>query len=71
MQKNVKKNDLPLVSIITLTYNKFNYWIEQIESVSIQSYTNIEYIIADDGSKNYSREFIEEILERNIVFELS
>lgn len=63
MPKNVKKNE-PLVSIITLTYNKFSGLNRTIESVSIQSYKNVEYIIADDGSNNYSKEFIEELLKK-------
>lgn len=42
--------DYGLVSIIIPTYNRFNYLKKAIESASIQSYTNIEIIIINDGS---------------------
>lgn len=40
----------PLVSIITTCYNDGEYLQECIHSVKNQTYSNIEYIIIDDGS---------------------
>ncbi len=40
----------PLVSIITTCYNDGEYLQECINSVKSQTYSNIEYIIIDDGS---------------------
>jgi len=42
----------PLVSIITPTYNRADFLVETIESVLSQNYSNFEYIVLDDGSKD-------------------
>jgi glycosyltransferase involved in cell wall biosynthesis len=49
---------LPLVTVITPTYNRADYIVETIESVLSQSYPNLEYIVLDDGSKDNSKEIL-------------
>lgn len=51
-------NHNPSVSIVTLTYRKFDRLFETIESVINQDYKNIEYIIADDGSQDFPKDKI-------------
>jgi glycosyltransferase involved in cell wall biosynthesis len=46
------KDECPLVSIITVVYNGYEVIERTILSVINQSYTNIEYIIIDGGSKD-------------------
>lgn len=52
-------NSKPLVTVVTLTYKKFEYIYETIDSVLNQDYPNIEYIISDDGSENFPKDEIE------------
>lgn len=44
--------DKPLVTIITIVYNRSKYLAQTIESILSQSYDNVEYILIDGGSTN-------------------
>ncbi len=49
-----------LISVILPVYNGEKYLKEAIESILNQTYTNFEFIIIDDGSKDSSLEIIRE-----------
>ena len=55
----------PLVSVVTLSYRKYEYIYQCIDSVFKQNYSNIEYIISDDGADNFPRKEIEEYISKN------
>lgn len=64
MSPECSEEDMPLVTIITPTYNSNpQYLKEAIESVLEQTYPKIEYIITDDGSSVFHDELIHELLE--------
>ena len=49
---------LPLVTIITPTYNRADLLPETINSIISQDYPNIEYIVLDDGSTDRTQELL-------------
>ena len=61
----VIKYDLPLVSIIVITYNSSKYVLETLESAKAQTYRNIELIVSDDGSKDNTIEICRQWIEEN------
>ena len=56
---------MPIVSVITLTYNNFEKLADTVESVLTQDYSHIEYIISDDGSQSFPDEMINNLLSQN------
>jgi glycosyltransferase involved in cell wall biosynthesis len=59
-ESSMDKNDLPLVTIVTPTYNQADYLAETIDSVLAQDYPNIEYIVIDDGSTDHTDEILKQ-----------
>lgn len=58
-------SDLPLVSVVVVSYNQGKYIRENLDSIKAQTYPNIELIIADDASKDNSVEVFDEWLAEN------
>ena len=52
------KKDLPLVSIITPSFNQAKFIEETIKSVLSQDYPNIEHIVVDGNSKDGTLEIL-------------
>ncbi len=57
-------NNLPLVTIVTPSFNQSRFLEETINSVLKQSYPNIEYIIVDGASSDGSLEIIKQYAPR-------
>jgi len=61
----------PLVSIVMAAYNAADFIAEAIESVLNQTYTNIELIVVNDGSKDGTEQIVANYLVSNKVKYLS
>ena len=51
-----------LVTVVTISYNKFDKLFDNIKSVLSQDYPDIEYIIADDGSTDFPKDQVIEFV---------
>lgn len=58
---------LPLVSVILTAYNDEEHVEESINSILQQDYTNIELLVADDGSKDSTKLIIDRIADDRIL----
>lgn len=55
----------PLVSVICVCYNHARFVVEALESVKRQTYSNVELIIVDDGSRDESSQTIQHWVDKN------
>ena len=62
---NAQEDNIPLVSIITPSYNSSTFIKETIESVHAQSYPHWEMIIVDDKSKDDSVHVIKQYVKND------
>lgn len=62
--ENVDFKDLPLVSVITPSYNQGKFIQKNIESVISQDYPRVEYWIIDGGSKDRTLEVINKFKDK-------
>ena len=57
----------PDITIIVITYNTPDYYLEKcIESIVNQTYKNIEILVVDDGSKNDVKEIVNKFKDERI-----
>lgn len=50
----------PLVTVIVPSYNHKKYILECLDAIKDQTYSNIQWIVVDDGSKDGSQELLKE-----------
>jgi glycosyltransferase involved in cell wall biosynthesis len=58
----------PTVSVIMATYNHADFVKQAIESVLAQQDVDFEFLIADDGSKDTTRDVVASIIDPRITF---
>jgi len=57
--------NLPIITCFMLSYNKFEYIYEAIDSILMQTYPKIELAVFDDCSENFPKDELEQYIERN------
>ena len=65
LNKNMNQN--PLFSIIMTVFNGEKYLYDSILSILNQTYTEFEFIIINDGSKDRSNEIIHSFKDKRII----
>lgn len=63
-------SDLPLISVIVPIYNVEKYLYEALDSLRKQTYSNAEFILVDDASKDDSRKIASEFVMKDNRFKL-
>lgn len=58
-------NTYPLITIIAVCYNQEEWIEETLDSIKAQTYPNIQLIIADDASKDKSKQVIKNWIKTN------
>ena len=62
--------DKPLVSLLVANYNNAKYIIDTLQSAVSQTYANIEIIVVDDASEDYSIQIIQEFIDNHREFRI-
>ena len=62
------KKDIPLVSIIIPTYNRSHILNRAVQSVLLQTLSNFEIIIINDGSTDATVDYVNKLLDQRIRF---
>ena len=63
--KEFINDEMPLVTILVVTYNSSKYVLETLESAKLQSYQNIELIVTDDCSTDLTVDICSNWIEIN------
>lgn len=58
----------PAISVLTPVYNGEKYLKEAIESVLLQSFSDFEFILVDDGSTDHTQDIIASFKDPRIVY---
>lgn len=64
--EDIHENNLPLVSMIIISYNNGEFLPESVQSVLEQNYPNIELIISDDGSYDFTLEEMKKVIVNSL-----